>query len=108
MSQTEDSSTEDKLLDKSGTSPEKYGFAAQFYILAEQRTSNKSKIHSSSFETNKLDGQVHRESVYTTLVWEGSLINEVVPVLAFHEGRHLIFIFNMDFISSQCTLFFNT
>ena len=37
-------------------------------------------------------------SQYGLGTWEGSLINEGVPVLASQEERHLIFIFNMDIL----------
>lgn len=47
------------------------------------------------FETTITNQHVHR-SQYSLGTWEGHLIIEGAPPLAAQEGRHLMFIFNID------------
>ena len=47
------------------------------------------------FETTITNQHVHR-SQYSFGTWEGHLIIEGAPPLAAQEGRHLMFIFNID------------
>ena len=66
-------------------------FSAQFYILSEQGTSNKSGILCSKCVKNK-QTSIYTASLYVLGTWEGSLIIEGVPALASQEERHLVFI----------------
>ena len=69
-------------------------FLAQFYVLSEQRTSKNQGYTPWRFK-KKSDQHVYIESVWLWHLGSG-LIIEGVPALASQEGRHLIFIFNMD------------
>ena len=51
---------------------------------------------------------MYTASRYDLGAWEGSLIIKGGPALASQEGRHLIFILNMDILDfGHCALFFN-
>ena len=73
------------------------GFSAQFYVLPEQRISNKSRMH--SFKASReTDVRTSTASQYGLGTWEGSLIIRGGLELVSQEGEHLIFIFNMNIL----------
>ena len=72
-------------------------FSAQFYILSKQRTSNKSGIH--SFRVSKK--KTPQISTYTASQYGLGTLAPIIkrwPALVSQEGRHLIFIFNLDIL----------
>ena len=72
---------------------------AQFYVLSEQRTSNKSGKHSFKVSKNR---SARTQQVSVALAPEKGVL--LPDTLVSHEGKHLIFIFNMDILDfwSMC------
>ena len=63
------------------------------------RTKNIKRVRNTFLEGfKKKQASTYTASHYGLGTWEGNLIMEGVPALAFQEGRHLIFIFNMDIL----------
>ena len=93
MSQTEDYSPKDSLSDNAEEVLQRW-FSAQFYVLLEQRTPNKSGIHSFKV-SRKTDQHVHSVSVRTWPLKRASYHGRRTSA-GVQEGRHSIFIFNMD------------
>ena len=74
LSQTEDYSPEDNFSYNSEEPLWRSMVLAQFYILSEQRTSDKSGIH--SFTVKGVKKSIYRVSQYGLGTWEESLIIE--------------------------------
>ena len=63
------------------------------------RTKNIKRVRDTFLEGfKKKQVSTYTGSLYGLGTWEGNLIMEGVPALAFQERRHLIFIFNMDIL----------
>ena len=88
MSETKDYSTEDCSREA--------GFSAQFYVLSEQRPLNKAGMHFS--EVSKKTRPARTQRVSMGLAPGKGVISKELPELVSQEGRHFIFILNMDIL----------
>ena len=81
-------------------------FSAQFYILSEQRTSNRSQIH--SFKVSKKpDQHVHSESVWPWHLGRESYRQKSEHWCPRKGGISSLSLTRTFFTSGQCTLFFD-
>ena len=93
LNQTKGYSLEASFSDNGVTASEKQRFQ-QFYVLSEQRTSDKSGIHPFKVSKRKKDTSLYLVSQCSLATWEGSLVRGV-PTSVSQEGR---LFFNTDIL----------
>ena len=103
LSQIEDYSLRDSLLDKSEELLHRSMVFTQLSTLSQQRVSNKSAIHSFNI-SKKTNKQANKQismnpvSQYDLDTWGKGLILDGVPALVFQDWRDLIFILLLFFL----------